>query len=71
MNFLTAAFGVLFMVGFLYGGAQALQEDSATKLARYKRMANDAAQSASVENEAKQAGAGVGVPGTPRRNRPR
>lgn len=72
MNFLTTAFGILFMVGFLYGAGQAMREDSATKVARYKRMADDAAtRNSKVEPtiEAQQAAVGVGVPGTVRPKR--
>jgi hypothetical protein len=71
MNFLTTAFGVLFMVGFLYGAGQAIREDAAAKLARHKRISPDAAKlandvSSDVER-AQQAAAGVGVPNTTRR----
>lgn len=69
MNFLTTAFGILFMVGFLYGAGQAMREDSATKVARYKRMADEAAQSAAASSvrETQEAGVGLPVPGTTRR----
>jgi hypothetical protein len=71
MNFLTTAFGVLFMVGFLYGAGQAMREDSAAKLARHKRISSDASKSANEASSdverAQQAAAGVGVPGTTRR----
>lgn len=70
MNFLTTAFGVLFMVGFLYGAGHAMREDSADKLARYKRMADEAAERADAAQsvkEAQQAGAGIPMPSTARR----
>lgn len=70
MNFLTAAFGVLFMVGFLFGAAQGLREDSAAKVARYQRLSDETAPSGvSTESQARQAAMGIPVPNVQRDKR--